>query len=376
MKSIKRLKPLIKLELKPVLGVGIYLMLVNILCFMNIKQDMNELWRSYLSGGIAQFYERMNRIDWLRDLFWNQIYYTIGLYFMGLIVLSLISFKQDKNLETGRFLKSLPFTSGERSFVKVLLGSLGYTISFAIYALGLSLMLGNYTEKLTEVYEVTPIWQISGQLFDIPELLVLMFVVYLLGLALYLFCILVQYIVSHQIGSIAIAICVIGAPFFLLRSISACFGLDRESVIVKFGEWFFALALGGHVPMQITVAGYEQKGEFYSYIQYMLSYQIIFYILVSIGLVVAIRKLSKLQLLEENDKLIPVAGLRWFFIIGVTLCGGFLVCDVYLYFIEPLLETSSIVCKWLSLVLGFAASFMIAKKIACIGLGKRKGVRV
>ena len=108
----------------------------------------------------------------------------------------------------------------------------------------------------------------------------------------------------------------------------------------------------------------------------MLGYQIIFYILVSIGLVVAIRKLSKLQLLEENDKLIPVVGLRWFFIIGVTLCGGFLVCDVYLYFIEPLLETSSIVCKWLSLVLGFVASFMIAKKIACIGLGKRKGVRV
>ncbi|QEH67567.1 hypothetical protein [Cellulosilyticum sp. WCF-2] len=376
MKSIKRLKPLIKLELKPVIGVGIYLMLVNILCFMNIKQDVNELWRSYLSGGIARLYERMNRVDWLKDLFWSQVYYTIGLYLIGLIILSLISFKQDKNLETGRFLKSLPFTSGERSFVKVILGSLGYTLSFLIYVLGLSVMLSHYTGKLIEVYEVTPISQISNQLFDIPQLLVLMFIVYLLGLVFYLFCVLLQYIVSHQIGSLVIAICVIGAPFFLLRSISKFFGLGRETGLVKFGEWFFALTVGGQIPIEVRIASYEQKGGFYFYIQYMLYYQIVFYTLVSIGLVLAIRKLNKLQPLEEFDKLIPIAGFRWFFIMGVTLCGGFLVGDVYLYFIEPLLETSSIVCKWLSLVLGFAASFMIAKKIACIGLGKRKGVRV
>ena len=89
----------------------------------------------------------------------------------------------------------------------------------------------------------------------------------------------------------------------------------------------------------------------------------------------AIWKLSKCQLLEQADKLIPVKGLRWFFIAGVTLCGSFLICDLYLLLVEPLLQNSIRGDRWLALTIGAVISFIISKNIASIGQVKRKEVK-
>lgn len=372
MKSIKRLKPLIKLELKPVLWISIYLMLVNIFSFIIIKQSMNERWIDYLLGGIGNLYNRTDRADLISELFTSATDVSILLYLLGIMILSFVSLKHDKGLETGRFLKGLPYTSGERSLVKVSLGSLGYTISFLVYSIGLVIMQRAYCEKVKEIYEVIPIGQIQDQLFNTSKLLVILFVLYLVGLAFYLFCMLVQYIVSHKIGSTIITLCALIAPFFLIYSIKYCF---NRSFFSQVGNWLYDLTIGARVSMRVIVVSFEVRSAFNSYVGYMTGYRIIFYIVVIIALILAIWKLSKRQFLEEVDKLIPITGLRWLFVVGVTLCGSFLVCDLYLGFIEPLLAGSISAYKWLALVIGAIISFIVAKKIAFIGFNKRKEVK-
>lgn len=375
MKSIKRLKPLIKLELKPVMWIGIYLMLVNVCSFIGIKQGMNNLWRDYTVGGIGCFYNRYGRLDLIRILYINITSMSILAYLLGMLILSFVSFKQDKSLETSRFLKALPYTSGERSLVKVSLGSLGYTINFILYSVGIVIMQRACSEKVREIYEVTPIGQIQDQLFNTPKLLMMLFVLYIIGLALYLFFVLVQYIVSHRIGSVIITLCVLGAPFFLIESIGYCFRLERGSLVYELSSWLNGLTIGVSVPMRVRIQGFESRMSWYSITEYMVGYRIIFYMVIIGVCLLGIWKLSKHQLLEEVDKLIAIKGFRAFFIMGVTLCGSFLVGDIYLWFIDPLLASSISGAKWFVLVVGAIISFMIAKKIAFIGFNKRKEVK-
>ena len=375
MKSIKRLKPLIKLESKPVLGVGICLMLANIFGFITLSKEMNKLWKSYLVGGIGQFGNVMGNGDLVGDLLSSEIVTIFIFYLIGIVFLSILSMRYNKSIETSRFLKSLPYTSGERSLVKVGLGALGFTVCFGFYSLIVMIMRSSYTVKLQEIYDVLPLSQIQHQFMSTADLARRLLVLYLTILVVYLFFILVQYIVSHKLGSTLIAICVLASPAFLLSSIQYCLPQLNIRTFSRAIEQLSALAIRGSRGTRVAVTERVNTYSFYFYTGNIEVYLIVFYLIV-IGLIVlAIWKLSKCQLLEQADKLIPVKGLRWFFIAGVTLCGSFLICDLYLLLVEPLLQNSIRGDRWLALTIGAVISFIISKNIASIGQVKRKEVK-
>lgn len=371
MKSIKRLKPLIKLELKPVLGVGIYLMLVNIFGFITLSKEMNEVWKNYLVGGIGEFVNRVDRIDLIGDIFNNEITTLLIFYLIGMVLLSILSVRYDKSIETSRFLKSLPYTRGERSLVKVGLGTLGLTVCFGFYSLIVMIMQSSYVVKLQEIYNVLPLKQVQHQFMSTTDLARRLLVVYLTILAVYLFFILVQYIVSHKLGSTLIAMCVLVSPAFLLSSIQYCLPQFNIRAFSRVIERLCVLIIRGSTNTNVRVNSYS----FYFYTGNIEVYIIVFYLIV-IGLIaLAIWKLSPCQFLEQADKLIPIKGFRWLFIAGVTLCGSFLICDLYLLLVEWRSPNSISGDRWFALTIGAVISFIISKNIASIGQVKRKEVK-
>lgn len=375
MKSIKRLKPLIKLELKPVLGVGIYLMLVNIFGFITLSKEMNEVWKNYLVGGIGEFVNRVDRIDLIRNIFNNEITTLLIFYLIGMLFLSILSVRYDKSIETSRFLKSLPYTSGERSLVKVGLGTLSFTICFGFYSLIVMVMRSSYVVKLQEIYDILPFGQIQDQFMSATDLARRLLVVYLTILAVYLFFILVQYIVSHKLGSTLIAICILASPIFLLGSICYCFPQFDIKIFDRAIGWLYVSVVRGPTGRRMAIQEGGNNYSLYFYAEDIEIYQIAFYLIAIALMILAIWKLSRCQLLEQADKLIPVKELRWVFIAGVTLCGSFLLCDLYLLLVERLLRNSISGDRWFALTIGAVISFIISKNIASIGQVKRKEVK-
>ena len=112
-KKMKRLKALIKMELKPALLVAAYFFLVDLFILLNIRGDIEDSWRGFLKYGIEDFLGYNDGLS-IADIFVDHMLVIMLFSFVGMMALVYVSFKNDKSIEIGRFLKSLPYTMKER----------------------------------------------------------------------------------------------------------------------------------------------------------------------------------------------------------------------------------------------------------------------
>ena len=379
MKSIKSLKPLIKLELKPVLGIGICLMLANIFIGINLNKELDLVWRDYIATGIGSSSirgEYADGIDLIRNIVEDKFAEVSVCYLIGVLFFSIFSMSYERETETSHFLKSLPYTTGERSLVKIGTTMVGYTTCFGIYSVVILLIHGNYVAKFKEIYDVLAYGELQSQFMQGIDVGINLLVIYLEILAVYLFLMLVQYIVCHKIGAGIIGICTLIAPTFIISSLGYCFSdlILKSPIWEVFTNALTFIAFKGGRSSVVDIEGGSNNPYFF-HVDYSMGPKIIWYVVIIGMLVFSIRKLSKHQFLEDADKLVPIKGFRWIFVIGVVVCGSLLACDMYCWLIEPMMQNSITGTRYFVVLVGGILSFFISNRIATSGQFKGKEVK-
>ena len=375
---MKRLKALIKMELRPALLIGAYFLLVDLWILLSIQGRIQNAWRDFLTNGIKNLTLYSGGIR-VTDVFMENMIYIMLLSIIGMIALVYSSFKNDKSIEIGRFLKSLPYTMRERCLTKMGVGIGTFTVTYIFYAVGMLVLHMSYLNKFSEVYEVTIFSEVYHQIFDRGELIQGLILVYIGAIAIYLFCMMFQYLVSNRLGGIIVAALVYISPLFIMNSVCGYINVSYENIIYKLTEWvnelmiIFAYPSWAEVGININTATTISRDtiEQYTYIN-LMSYKMIFYGIIALLSLVAILKLCVIERIEKSDYFIPSKCFRRIFVCGVTICGGLLLGDIYFIYSN---ETNMWVAYGL-LILGGVISFLIAKKIASIGMKKGKEVRI
>ena len=375
---MKRLKALIKMELRPALLIGAYFLLVDLWILLSIQGRIQNAWRGFLTNGIKNLTLYSGGIR-VTDVFMENMIYIMLLSIIGMIALVYSSFKNDKSIEIGRFLKSLPYTMRERCLTKMGVGIGTFTVTYIFYAVGMLALHMSYLNKFSEVYEVTVFSEVYHQIFDRGELIQGLILVYIGCIAIYLFCMMFQYLVSNRLGGIIVAALVYISPLFIINSICGYMNARYENIIYKLTEWVNELMIipaylsWGEVGINVNTATTISRDtiEQYAYIN-LMGYKIIFYGIIALLSLMFILKLCVVERIEKSDYFIPSKCFRRIFVCGVTVCGGLLLGDIYFIYSN---ETNMWIAYGL-LILGGLISFLIAKKIASIGMKKEKEVRI
>ena len=380
---MKRLKALIKMELKPALLIGAYFLLVDFFVLLTIRERIQGTWREFLLSGIKNFMGYNEGIR-IADVFTESMLYIMLFSIVGMMALVYGSFKNDKSIEIGRFLKSLPYTMRERCLVKMGIGIVTFTLTYIFYAIGTIVLHISCLNRFSEVYKITILSEVYNQIFDRGELIKILVLVYVGCIAIYLFCMMFQYIVSNRLGSIIVAILVYLSPVFIANSLSAYVSsrytnVIYEDIIYPLTEWLNDLMI---------IVGYKGYGEIgintsttvpisdgitanYTYVG-LIGHRMVFYGVIALISLGVILKLCVAERVEKSDYFIPSKCFRGIFICGVTICGGLLLGDIYCIYST---ETNMGILYGLT-TLGGIISFLIARRIASIGMRKGKEVYI
>jgi len=386
-KKMKRLKALIKMELRPALLIAAYFLLVDLFVLLTIRGQIQDTWRGFLKYGIENFMQYNDGLS-VADFFTESILYALLFSIIGMMALVYVSFKNDKSIEIGRFLKSLPYTVKERCLTKMGVGIVTFTVTYVFYVIGMLALHMSYLNRFNEIYRVTILSEVYNQICDRGELIKVLILVYVACIAIYLFCMMFQYIVSNRLGAIIVAALVYLSPVFILNSLSAYVSVRYvnviyEKIIYPLTEWLNKLivvftylewgeiSINSSTATNITMSMSDNIITEYIYIS-LIGYRMAFYGAVALLSLVAILKLCVAERIEKSDYFIPSKWFRGIFTCGVTICGGLLLGDIYCIY----LNGTNMGMIYGLLIFGGIMSFLIARKIASMGMRKGKEVHI
>ncbi len=275
----------------------------------------------------------------------------------------------------------------ERCLTKMGVGIATFTVTYVFYAIGMLALQMSYLNKFNEIYRITILSEVYNQIFDRGELVKVLILVYVACVAIYLFCMMFQYIVSNRLGAIIVATLVYLSPVFITNSLRAYVtvrdvNVIYEKIIYPLTEWLNELIVifdyiryaevGINANTATDLIMFDNIITGYNYIA-LIDYRMAFYGVVALLSLVAILKLCVAERLEKNDYFIPSKCFRNIFICGVTVCGGLLLADIYCIIFRNIMNMG-IICGLL--VFGGIMSFLVARKIASIGMRRGKEVHI
>lgn len=364
---MKNLKALIKIERTPALLMSIYFLLINLIAIVDMVGHIKSNAKHYLAYGIKGFSQwSMNSF-----IFSITMMLLIG-YGVGLLVLVYLQFKKDKSIEISRFIKALPYTNGQRACVKIGLGILSFTLPFVIYV-GMFLMVRSYALNLyDEIYRVTSFEEVVAYLNRAGVYLSFMGVTYIRMIVIYLIFVMCEYLMSHNIGSLIVAILSALAPAYIW--VSSTYNLFYIEKRLKINEWLYKIYIDYTEWGQIRILGTNDQ----EYVGYSITEAAGQVSLVYMGLIIICSLVIMLQVkkqrIENADILMPGKVTRYIFIVGVAVCGGCLIRDIGRIVLSQIVFGYPVAILYGLLAVGFVSGGLIAMKIAHIGLQCKKEV--
>lgn len=366
---MKNLKALIKMERTPALVMSIYFLVVNIIAGIALLGPINTNWQRYLAKGVGE----VNNWEIVSNIYPITLMVLIG-YGIGLLVLVYLQFKKDKSIEISRFIKALPYTNGQRAVVKMGMGILSFTVPFIIYII-MFLFIRNYATNLYgEMLRVTAFEEVATYLNRLSVYLSFIGITYIRLIMIYLILIMCEYLISHNIGSLIIAILSSSAPLYLWFSMTVDIDSSSGTYVYKIGEWFYKVYMNYTNWGRIQIAGANE----WDYIDYTITEDggmvcMIYLVLIVIcSLVISIQ--VKKQRVENADIFIPRKLTRYVFIVGVVLCSGCLVRDIGRLILGEIALGYPRMILHVLLVIGLMVGAFVATKIAHIGIQSKREV--
>lgn len=362
-KVMKRLKPLIKMELPSALIVGIIFFLINCLAFAMIQFDITSGFEQYIIWGVNDYIEGHNIGQW-NDLFRHVLLLVTVLYGCSFVGLVCASFRTDKDHETGRFLKALPFTMRERVFVKIGLAMSSFLINFVILSVGMFFLRAKVYTVYREIFEVTNIEGVVRQIFSVGFIAKSLLFLFLICIGFYLFLVTMQFMMSHNVGSVVSSVFIFFAPIFLLASIVELIG-DRYRGFINWLGYVVVELLRGPIETGLLMVD-DRICEEYQYIDGCMEY-VGFWSIFILIMLIAISRLSRTYSVEKSDIFINNKVFRVIYMVGVAVCGAFLLTDAYILVLN---REVNIIC-YIVLLVGLVISGVVSYKIGHIGMMKR-----
>lgn len=366
---MNRLKTLVKVEIRATYLMLIYFIGIGIINCISInhtlQREMEEGMISGIAGGIWGTYH-LGNWDYM---FIPEMNVYVILMLIGVGGLIYLSYKNEKSHEVGRFLQSLPYTTQERYLVKIIIGSIIFTIPYIIYGIGLFVLRNKFIAQVAESYEVTILSEVYQEFLGNGELLRRLVMIYMEAITCYVFSVMFQYMISLNLASIIIAALVGISPLFMLWNLRF-YGFGQSRLIEEIGSFYSKLMFQSGGRGELVIEGIN-RGEYsaFGFIDYFGIRIGIFAViaLVCIGITLT---LCKRYHIENTDILIPSKAFRVIFIIGVTVCSGMLGGDIY-YSYEN--NYSNII--YIFNLIGILIGLPIAWKIAHIGIKKRPNIK-
>lgn len=368
---MNRLKTLIKVEFKTTILMVIYFISIGVISCMGINRILQKEIENELMTGIGEgICNGYFGYDWSLAFRENMQFYML-LFIVGISVLIYLSYKNDKNHQVGRFLKSLPYTVQERYFIKTAIGVVIFTIPYILYGIGLFALRNNFLTQAKDIYEVTIFSEMYQEFLSSGQLLSILAIGYMELMVCYLFGIMFEYIISFNLASIIIATLVGISPLFVLWNLR--FYIKGENRILEdIGEFYsdliFCTGSGG----EITIEG---PGIFHKYTgcnaMDLIWVRVGIFLLMALICIGITLVLCKTYYLENTDILMPSKIFRVIFVIGVTVCAGMLLGDFYYMYTR---NGSNIM--YLFNIIGSSIGLPIAWRIACIGIKQRNGSKL
>ena len=364
---MKNLKALIKIERTPALVMSLYFLLLNVTVMIAMVGNINTSWKYYLARGIAGFDE------WhiANNIYPMTLMLLLG-YGVGMFVLVYLQFRKDKSIEISRFIKALPYTNGQRGAVKIGLGILSFTIPFIIYVL-MFLMVRSYAMNMfSEILRVTAFEEISTYLNRPGVYLSFMGITYVRMIVIYLVFVMCEYLMSHNIGSLIVAVLSAAAPIYLY--ISNMYDVAYTSAMTKIGDWLYKVYIDYTEWSDIEIAGANG----WDNIRYIVTEDGSMVLLIYLALIVicslVIMMQIKKQRIENADIFMPGKVTRYVFIAGVAVCSACLVRDIGRIVLNQIVFGYSKIILYPFLAVGLILGGLIAMKITCIGMQRKKEV--
>ena len=301
---MNKYKALIKYEFRSLKWMLLYFLMVCsgvLLWFMGTLEEKRESFLEhsevlYISNEFGQMLSE------------TTVFLLIGMI-VGLILLVYVQFRDAKNIEVGRFLKSLPIQSSHLYWVRMGCGVVTYTLPFLFYTLGIVVLRFYHSSWLNDMYRIS-IWKDKLLAFEsIPYIALLLVINYLMITLVYLMLLLMQYLISNRIFAIIVtAIAMILPTYF---NIMIDFRYQVDSYLI------FPLAYGS---MGSVTGHHLENGEGVniSYIGDVELKACLLFLAIAIVLVLGWLS-SKYFMIEDQGKLIPKPLCRNIFIVVGTV---------------------------------------------------------
>lgn len=375
---MKRLKALIKMEMKPALLIGIYFLIVNQITLGVIRGRLVSSWREVLINGIGGFIDD-RAVTAMSHSFMDNMIFMMLFSIIGMLLMTYVSFKNDKSIEVGRFLKSLPYTMKERALTKVGVGVSVFTVTYLIFAAGMAALRMQGINQFSEICKVTAYSGVYQEFLTSSMLLQTLLLGYIVCIAVYLFSVMFEYLISPNLGSILVAGLVYLSPVFITVSLDFYMPSMFKGVLYQMIYWLqellgiFGYERWANITVQMNTAAMASTNNIgqVAYIG-LTGYKLVFYGVIALASLIGILRFSQKNCMEQSDIFIPSRGFRNIFIAGVTLCGALLAGDIYCIYSSA----ASMIMAYAVIALGGIVSFLIAKKIAFIGIKKRREAQV
>lgn len=365
----KGVKALVKHEMRPTFYACVYFMIIVLgaIYFTNSLYQLN--YETYM----------VSSSDWALNMQSIQIpmvmYKYVLLFFsIGILIITFMMFKEGKNTETNRFLKSLPY-SHYHYLIKLVMGALSYTVPFILLVIAFIGFKVKHQVFFEEIQSINLIGEALKSTDTIGHLLVLSLMYYLILTTWYLFLMMMQYLWNNAIGANVVGILIWVAPVFiffttiLVYEIEYSWRLDflnQEDVLMYLNPFIYG------VQKMITANYGPSSMQPNEYVSILLYPSIKMMILVGLCLIFLwiIYQLNQKRHIEKVYYLVPSKGFRILFRIGVGTCSmllfGVLTKEIFL----SRLDVGFGVFQVLMIVAGLVGGF-IAYKISCIGIEKK-----
>lgn len=258
---------------------------------------------------------------------------TIALALFLFTILSIIQvfmqFRSEKGQEVGRFLKSLPISSGEFFKVKLISGIANISVGFIVLFIGLIAVRQANMFWIKDVYSISAYTNIFMDLDSIATILSYLGITYFIVLAFYTFIFMLQYTFTNIVGGIVTGILVWLSPFFIVQSF--IFTISKFGSITFYNSkilnsisnfspnllpWTY---IGSYNFQQIGNILYpENLGHIQTISNMGLKYGVTIALII-INIFIAYKFVENSKI-EDEEKIITFKISRNIFILGVSIC--------------------------------------------------------
>lgn len=342
-------KSIIKHELRSLKWIFALGLLVNIIILAGFNQSIDITYTNIFVNGLP-----MNQSIFNLDFYRMSASIVIG--FMLVSVLQVyIQFQSEKKQEVSRFIKSLPIKDENLSITKILLGILNITILFVILYIGLLVIKHNNMFWVEDIYNTS---NVRDSIMALDQLIYPLFLIYLATVCFYTFLVMVQYMVSNNLASIVIGILVWFAPMFIVLTTKLVVGYYNMSLGINWVSTFWLNPSFYIVDLEYLILG----GTSGAIVRKLNIHYLISLVLIIVNIIFAIR-ISMKNLIEDENKFIPLKSVRFIFILGVTICSSLLVSYIYLGLLD---RSYYAVRPTIALIAGGLLGFVVSRRIARI----------